>query len=625
VKVIGTAGHIDHGKSTLVQRLTGIDPDRFAEEKRRGMTIDLGFAWLRLPGGDEVSIVDVPGHERFVKNMLAGAGGIDIALLVVAADEGVMPQTREHVDILDLLGVETAVVALTKCDLVDAEWLALVSDDVERLLAKTGLAGAPMVPVSAVTGEGSDDLLRALDQAIRAGPDRADVAVPWLPVDRSFTVDGFGTVVTGTLSGGSLATGDEVELLPSGLRARIRSVQTHGHSVETVGPGDRAALNLAGIDRAAVRRGDMVALPGTVSALRRFDARIRVLQDAPAPMRHGVGITLHLGAAERAVTVSLLDAEEIGPGHDGWVQIRSSEPVVVLPGQRFILRLPAPARTVAGGTVVALRPRHRRRDPAAIERLDTLFYGTPREAIHAACDAVRPLRLTDVVAASGQSPAAVRACVDELVRDGEIVTFGDWIATRGRWSAAAERVTGLLARYHESFPLRDGMPLEEARSRLRWPRESWADVVRALANTGLVRQQGATLAMATFAAARAEDAARDAVIATLMGDRFAPPGAADLLALPGVTREVLGAMVRDRTIRRLDDGLYVAGEAYNEMLAWVLDTLRDGGSVSIASVRDRFGTSRRYAQALLEYLDSERITRRVGDERTLGSRASACV
>src|SRR5581483_8968828 len=330
--VIGTAGHVDHGKSRLVEALTGIDPDRLEEEKRRGMTIDLGFAWLTLPSGRTASIVDVPGHERFIKNMLAGAGGIDVALLVVAADDGVMPQTREHLAILHLLGVQRGVVALTKCDLVDADWIDMVEADVRELLAPTALAGSPLVRCSSVTGLGLGELRAALDTTIDSVQPKRDRGRPRLPVDRVFTMAGFGTVVTGTLMDGALRIGDEVELLPGGLRARVRGLQSHKEALTCAPPGARTAVNLAGVAKADVRRGTVLAFPGSCAATSVFDAQVTVLPAAPRPLPHNARLTLHVFTAEAPAQLRLLDRDALLPGETAWAQIRLSEPVVVARG-----------------------------------------------------------------------------------------------------------------------------------------------------------------------------------------------------------------------------------------------------------------------------------------------------
>ncbi|HEX5548837.1 MAG TPA: selenocysteine-specific translation elongation factor, partial [Ktedonobacterales bacterium] len=354
---IGTAGHVDHGKSTLVTALTGIDPDRLAEEKARGMTIDLGFAWVTLPSGREASIVDVPGHESFIRNMLAGVGGIDVALLVIAADEGVMPQTDEHLAILDMLRVRSGVVALTKCDLVDDEWLALVREDIAQRLAPTTLVGSPIIPCSSVTKQGLPELLAALDQAVDAAPIRRDLGRPRLPVDRVFSMAGFGTVVTGTLQEGGLHIGQEVEVQPRGLRARIRGLQAHRHPIEEAEPGGRLAVNLTGIARADLRRGDVVTLPGMFQPTTALDVRLDLLASAPRVLAHNAEVEVYLGAAEVAARVALFDDDELEPGATGWAQIRLAQPLVAARGDRFIVRIPSPSLTIGGGVVVDPHPR----------------------------------------------------------------------------------------------------------------------------------------------------------------------------------------------------------------------------------------------------------------------------
>ena len=325
---IGTAGHVDHGKSTLIQALTGIDPDRLREEKERGLTIDLGFAWLSLPSGKEISIVDVPGHERFIKNMLAGVGGIDAGLLVVAADEGVMPQTREHLDILDLLRVPAGVLVLTRCDLVeDEDWLQLVEEDVRETVAGTVMAESPLVRVSAVTGAGLTDLCAALDVLLAGTAAKRDVGRPRLPIDRAFTLSGFGTVVTGTLLDGRLRVGDEVQLVPGNVGGRIRGLQSHKHKIDAALPGNRVAVNVGGVDVDDVYRGQVLTLPGMLKATRFADVRVRVLPTAPRPLEHGTVVTFHSGAMETLARVRLLDREEVPPGESGLVQLLFVRPL----------------------------------------------------------------------------------------------------------------------------------------------------------------------------------------------------------------------------------------------------------------------------------------------------------
>ncbi|RMF28066.1 MAG: selenocysteine-specific translation elongation factor, partial [Chloroflexi bacterium] len=350
MRVIGTAGHVDHGKSTLVKALTGIDPDRLREEKERQMTIDLGFAWLTLPGGEPVGIVDVPGHKDFIENMLAGVGGIDAALFVVAADEGVMPQTREHLAILDLLEVKTGVVAITKADLSESpEWLELVMAEVSETLEGTCLEGAPLIPVSAKTGEGLTELLAALEEVLATSEPRRDRGRPRLPVDRVFTISGFGTVVTGTLIDGSFEIGQEVEIQPQGLRARIRGLQTHKRAIEKAVPGSRVAVNLSGVSKEQLWRGSVVTTPGWLRPTLLVDARLRYLEDARHPLRHNAEVKFFSGSTEVMARVRLLSHQELPPGETGWVQLRLAAPVPLVKGDRFIIRRPSPPATIGGG------------------------------------------------------------------------------------------------------------------------------------------------------------------------------------------------------------------------------------------------------------------------------------
>ena len=384
MNVIGTAGHVDHGKSTLVRALSGIDPDRLQEEKARGMTIDLGFAWIELamPDGrsEQVGIIDVPGHIDFIKNMLAGVGGIDAALLVIAADEGVMPQTREHLAILDLLAVPAGLVVMTKVDLVeDPDWLDLVELDIHEALEPTRLATAPVVRVSAATGQGLGELRRTLAMLLAGLPPRRNRARPRLPIDRIFTLSGLGTVVTGTLSDGHFTVGDTVEILPTGLQARIRGLQTHKRSVWRGEPGSRLAINLSGVGTEEVRRGDVVAKPGAFQPTPLIDVRFRLLADAPKPLAHNQLVDFFTGATEVSAHARVLGAERLEPGQEGWLQLRLAHPVVVAAGDRFILRQPSPSLTLGGGDVLSPFPRRRWRrfDPAVLARLQVLSRGAP--------------------------------------------------------------------------------------------------------------------------------------------------------------------------------------------------------------------------------------------------------
>jgi len=469
MRVIGTAGHVDHGKSTLVRALTGIDPDRLQEEKDRGMTIDLGFAWLRLPNGMEASIVDVPGHERFIHNMLAGVGGIDIALLVVAADEGVMPQTREHVAILDLLGISNAVVALTKRDLVDNEWLDLVQADVEEFLAPTTLKGMPIVPCSATTRAGLDVLVDTIQAALSRERARRDTDRPRLPIDRVFTVSGFGTVVTGTLIDGELHVGQDLEIQPGGLRARVRGLQSHRKKVETIPAGTRTAVNVGGLAVEDLRRGQVLTAPGRLKPTRAVDARLRLIRDA-RPVRHNVEVTFHSGAAESLGKLSLLDRDELLPGEEAWVQVRLQDEVALARGDLFILRLPSPSMTVGGGSVTEPHARrHRRRQPAILQQLEVLAKGSPEEIVLERLLSQEPADVNSLVQRSGLGAAEARAAIGRLLETSDVVLLENgsrtaqldgraFVVSTPGWQRLREQVETLLGTFHRGYPLRRGLP-----------------------------------------------------------------------------------------------------------------------------------------------------------------------
>jgi len=631
--VVGTAGHVDHGKSTLVLSLTGIDPDRLQEEKQRGMTIDLGFAWLKLPSGTEVSIVDVPGHERFIKNMLAGVGGIDVALLVVAADEGPMPQTDEHLAILDLLGISRGVVAITKADLVDEEWMELVRAEIEERLATTSLAGSPMVAVSAVTGQGIAQLVATLDDVLAAVPPKKDVGKPRLPVDRVFTVAGFGTVVTGTLIDGELRVGQEMEILPSGKRTRVRGLQSHKRKVESAPPGSRVAVNLASIATEEIRRGDVVTVPGWLHPTRVVDVKLRVIHGTAKPLEHGDELTFHTGAAEAMARLSLLDAERLEGGRTGWGQLRLSEPVAVARGDQFILRWPSPSATVAGGTVVDPHPkRHRRFQPQVVQNLITLERGAPEEILLQQMPPAAPIDMQNLARKCGLPMEQLTRAAESLLARGDLLLLDQpkgeavpalngqslLISARG-WESIREKIESLLSQYHTEYPLRRGIPREEVRSRIGLDARSFSRVEARLLAEGVVVEDGPLMARAGHQV-RFDDATRarvDLLLAFLRDCGASPPSTPELLSRFELDNEHLAALLDNGSLVELAPGMVMERGAYSRLVETIVGMIRETGSVTVAAVRDRLGTSRKYALAIMEHLDEKRITRRVGDERVL--------
>jgi len=616
--VVGTAGHVDHGKSTLVHALTGIDPDRLREEKERGLTIDLGFAWLTLPSGREVSIVDVPGHERFIKNMLAGVGGIDLALLVVAADESVMPQTREHLAILDLLKVKRGIAVITKRDLVDEDILGLAQLEVEELLDNTTLAGSPLLPVSATTGEGLPELLEAIDRALDETKPRKDVGRPRLAVDRAFSISGFGTVVTGTLIDGSLRLGQEVLLTRRGKPGRIRGLQTHREKLEEARPGTRVAVNLSGVSTDDVERGEVLTSPGWLHSTRAFDARVYLLADVPRGMRHNLPVTFHAHTTETAARVRLLDRDVLEPGDEAWAQVWLEEPAPLVRGDRFVLR--SSDATLGGGTVVDVdAKRHRRRHAATLTRLETLAEGSPTAQLVSALEAGEPANVATLARRTNASVADTTELARQAIAEGAAVVLGQEVTdasllyTAKGWAGQSGRAQQTLAAFHAQYPLRQGISRQELRSRLGLTGATAQVVLTHLAASGtIVDDDAGTVRLLDHevAVSAEQQAAMNTYVAQLTKDPFpvtAPSIAADLLVL----------LAEQGRVVRATDGVVLEAASYREIEGRIVDHMRAAGKATLADVRDLLGTSRKYAQALLEHLDEEKITRRVGDERVL--------
>jgi selenocysteine-specific elongation factor len=623
--VVGTAGHVDHGKSTLVKALTGIDPDRLAEEKARAMTIDLGFAWLTLPSGRDVSVVDVPGHERFIKNMLAGVGGIDAALLIVAADEGPMPQTAEHLAILDLLGVDRGLVVLTKADTVDSDWLDLVREETRERLAGTTLAGAPVIAVSALTGLGLDEVRTTLDRVLDGMPSRPGGARPRLPIDRVFTVTGFGTVVTGTLTGGELTIGQELRVEPRGLPTRVRGLQTHQTKVDRALPGSRVAVNLSNLAVDDLRRGDTLAAPRLLTPTQRVDARLRLLASAPVALDQNAEVDFFTGATELPARLTLLDRDRLEPGATGWVQIRFREPLAVLKGDRFIIRRPSPSDTIGGGEIVDPTPaRHRRFRPDVLGALETLAAGGPDDILLQAVETA-PREIRDLRGGiAGLTADQVDTALDQLIAEGDVTVLGgtsttaprpgDFVLATVAWQALRARLQGMVGDFHLAQPLRRGLAKEEVKSRLRLaPPRLFDDVVAAAVRDGDIADDGETLRLPTFRIALdpARRALADRYLAALTTQPYTPPSPAEF----GLDPETLGALDDLHEVVRVGDGVVFAPAAFATLVRETLAIIDREGTVTLAGFRDHFQTSRKYAQATLEYLDRQRITRRVGDQR----------
>jgi selenocysteine-specific elongation factor len=618
--VIGTAGHVDHGKSTLVKALTDIDPDRFPEEKAREMTIDLGFAWMTLPSGREVSIVDVPGHERFIKNMLAGVGAIDLALLIVAADESVMPQTREHLAILDILQITKGLVVITKTDLVDEEMVELVKAEVEDTLEGTSFEGCPMVGVSSYTGDGMDNLKATLDSILDETDAKKDLGRPRLPIDRCFTISGFGTVVTGTLIDGTLTVGQEIELAGSGQRARVRGLQSHKTKVESTDPGVRLAVNLSGLSKDEVERGEILTIPGWLKPTRRLDARLRMVKNAPNPLKHNQGVTFHLFTSESSARVRLLDADRLVAGQEGWVQLLLNDPLPVVKGDFFVIR--SSEDTLGGGQIVEPNPRrrYRRFDDDVVERMMTLDQGTGEDIIISVAEQWGPCDLTTLSQRTNLSREEVSDRVAQLTNDGDLVTLGEFgsdgdavVYSAQGWAILKSKVASAVQLYHSQYPLRQGIPAQEVRSRLDLSQPVYQRALVRLVAEEVVVDERQSLRLPdheiTLTPKMEEEAS--AYLNSLRKDPYSPSSDQK------VSSELMSVLIDQGKIVRVADGVIFDAGAYREMTERIVQHLKDQGNITVAEARTMFDTSRKYILPLLEHMDQQQITRRTGDERVL--------
>ncbi len=631
--VVGTAGHVDHGKSTLVHALTGINPDRLREELDRQMTIDLGFAWMTLPDGESVGIVDVPGHRDFIENMLAGVTGMDAVLLVVAADEGVMPQTREHLAILSILGVERGVVVLTKADLVeDQDWLKMVEADVRALLADSRLASATAVAVSAKTGAGLDRLRQELASVLRGTPPRVDRGRPRLPVDRVFSMAGFGTVVTGTLVDGGLEVGQDVEFAPSGLRGRIRGLQSHRSRLEHARPGSRVAVNVSGVEVQAVHRGEVLGVPGSLPGSRLLDVRLRCQPEATTPITHNLEVKVFLGTAQRVGRVRLLDTDRILPGEEGWAQLVLRQPAVAGRGERLVLRRPSPGETLGGGSIVDPLPGrlHRRRDAELLARLERMLGGEPQEALLEAARVGGPATLRTLAEFADLDMDRALELARQLMDAGHLKelrgeTHGtaadSLVIAEEAWQASSRRVASLLRDYHAMYALRLGMPREELKSRLGLEGKVFSVCLDAWIRDGLLREAAGAIVLAehTPTPSAADQARIERAQSRLDAARFSPPTVKELVDEVG--EEAYAFLVATRALVQVSADVAFSSSAYAELLQRVQALLAREGEATVARIRDEFDTSRRYVLALLEHTDGLGITVRAGDVRRLGPRA----
>ena len=628
--VLATAGHVDHGKSTLVKALTGIDPDRLAEEQKRQMTIDLGFAWFTLPSGDEVGIVDVPGHRDFIENMLAGVGGIDAALIVVAADEGVMPQTVEHITILDLLKIENGLIAITKSDLVqDQEWMELVEKDIRDAVKDTHLQDFPLVKVSAVTGEGVPDLIQHLQDIFSHIQRKAEKGKPRLAVDRVFSIKGFGTVVTGTLLNGSIHLGDEVEILPAGKSGRIRGIESHKVKVEEALPNSRVALNIAGVDTGEISRGNVVVEPGSVKPTTRLDAQIGIVPAASHALKHNDQVKLFHGTAEILTRVRVLGKEQINPGETGLVQLELSAPLVAWKNDHFVIRRPSPQETIGGGQIINTDPRRRykRHAEKTLRQLEAQLSGSSWEVFSLLVEEAKIVSEPMLKEALLKNGFEFAEEVENFKSHSEFVMFSastlkktaQFYTTTLQLKELSTVIDASLVLVYEKSPIAPGILLSSM-SKESHIEES---VLRAVLDQGFIKHDvqltGGYICKKGHEIQFSESGLQKiARLDELMQKQpYAPPASGTIREVVG--QELFRALVFTGKLIPIDDEIVFRDKEFNSMKEKLLQFLKQHGQITLAQFRDLLQTSRKYALVFLDHMDKIGVTERVGESRKLKS------
>lgn len=633
--ILGTAGHIDHGKTSLIKALTGVNTDRLKEEQLRGITIELGFASLELPSGQRIGIVDVPGHEKFVKNMVAGATGIDIMALVIAADEGIMPQTREHMEICTLLGIHHGLVVLTKVDMVDEEWLALVQEEVADFTRGTFLEGAPVIPASAVTGQGLPEFIQTLDRIAAEIPARSASGLFRLPVDRVFSMKGFGTVITGTLASGKVAVGDRVMLYPSGETSKVRGLQVHNQTVQTAEAGMRTAINFQGLEKTAVERGDVIAMPHSLVSSYMVDVVLTYLAGNSRALKNRTRVRFHTGTAEMMGVVVLLDRNELAPGEQAVAQIRLDTPVTLVRDDRFVLRSYSPVRTIGGGPVLnPVAPKHKRNRPEVVSRLTALAEAPPEQIV---------TYHLETAGFAGRSFNDLRIMANlpekqlDRVLQGMMSQKGALLIDREKrqyvhqkaFSELQAAITGHLTAYHQKNPLKAGMPKEELKSKLPPAVDSklYLLALQQMVKDGAIAQQDDLVHLADHRVALGVDqqALRETILDTYRRAELAPPYFKDLCQQLGTpleqARQVLSLLVKEGLMVKVKEELYYHHAPLEQVKQALVDHLTADEEISTPQFKEMTGLSRKYLIPLLEHFDTTQLTIRIGDVRRLRKRA----
>lgn len=622
--IIGTAGHVDHGKTALIKALTGIETDRIKEEKKRGITIELGFAYLDLPDGEKAGIIDVPGHEKFVKNMLAGAGGIDLALLVVAADEGFMPQTREHLGILSLLNISEGIIVVTKKDMVDEDWLEIVCDEVRQEVQGTFLENAQIIPVSSYTGEGIEQLRQAIFTMIDQKTQIKNLDVPFrIPVDRIFSVEGFGTVITGTLIEGTMKVGDPVTVYPSRIESRIRNLQVHSQDVQEAYAGQRVAVNLAGLKKTDLNKGDVIAVPDSMHTTMMIDIHLTVLKDCDRKIRNATRLHLYHGARDILCKIVLLDRDSVGAGESCYAQLRLEEEIAVKTGDRFVLRFYSPVETIGGGVILDSNPfKHKRNDAAVLESLKLKEGGSDREKISAALRdySARFETLDFLQIQTGIPKEQFDQQINKLIKDKVAFRVSDNVVIHTDYlNRLKDSAVKLLESYHKENPLREGMKKDEFRNKLiKYEDISVVDkITDSLVNRKVLKYVNNCVALADFEVQ--QDNNQQEIENAFLQGGFSPESPDQIAArFPKVKnfKQVLESLVNTGKLVRVEEKILLHADYYNKALTLAKEHVDQNGQITLAEMRDLMGASRKFAVAVLEYWDKRGITKKVGDART---------
>lgn len=629
--ILGTAGHIDHGKTTLIKALTGVDCDRLKEEKQRGITIELGFASLTLPSGQKVGIIDVPGHEKFVKNMVAGVGGIDGVMMVIAADEGVMPQTREHLDICRILSIKKGLIVLTKTDMVDADWSELVSEDIKNFVKDTFLAEAPIVPVSSTTKSGMNNLLDALENLIANIDERPTSGIFRLPIDRVFTMKGFGTVITGTLMAGKVSVGDEVEILPERIRARIRGIQVHNNKAESATAGLRTALNFQGIDKSAITRGDVVTAPDTVISTKKVTAWFEHLKSAPRPLKNRGRVRFHAGTAEIISRAILLNSEELQPGKSGFIQFVLETPAILFPYDRYVLRSYSPVETIGGGEILDnLPPKHKRFSEPTLQRLEVLKSRDIQAVLLLFCReaGLKGLTFSQVQNRCGLEEKNLRDQLEKMLSSGRIIAFNQnplQITLPDNVLNVEMCITNQLKTYHRQNPLKPGLVKEELRTGLPKGIELklFAFVIEKLVQKGKITITHEFLSLPEHRPVL-KDSQKDLknrIITLYQKGGITPPTKKELIEKFKVsereTTNILNLLVREEFLVKLTEDIFYETRILQGLVQKTLAHMEKSGELTIKSFKELTGLSRKFIIPFFEHLDKSKMTLRMGDKRVL--------